>query len=330
MTEKTFQQGEVIFREGEVGMTMYHILDGGVAIYANYGKENQQRLTDLKPGDFFGEMAIIESYPRSASAVALDSGVRVEEITRDELGSFFEEQPQMILRMLHHLSKRLRSLTKDYREVSATIAEMNAEKNKKRSEGLLSRIQKFASVYMASFRKDEESVESQREQQHGTDTGFVKQKETYSKGTVIFKEGETGKCMYCLQSGSVGIYTGYGTEREEKLAELQPNQYFGEMGMLEGEARSATAVALENDTVVEVFYESFLSEMFEKNPTKVLMVFEHLSRRLRKLTKSYLDACKLVYIVSDAEDNQQPVSEEIRLEAARYSRVRVNGYYVYL
>ena len=164
MAEKQFNKGDVIFREGEYGTTMYRILDGAVAIYANYGESGEQKLTELKAGDFFGEMAVIEAFPRSATAVAA-SEVRVDELGKESLSEYFKAEPDMILKIMRHISGRLRERTGDYREVCATIAEMEPGGAKKpRSEGLVAKIKKFAGVFIGSRDLAEFSYEVQREQ----------------------------------------------------------------------------------------------------------------------------------------------------------------------
>ena len=47
MTDKQFKKGEVIFLEGDMGNTLYQIVDGAVTIYAGYGESEQQQLTEL-------------------------------------------------------------------------------------------------------------------------------------------------------------------------------------------------------------------------------------------------------------------------------------------
>ena len=126
--------------------------------------------------------------------------------------------------------------------------------------------------------------------------------ENYGKSTVIFREGEIGKCMYALQSGLVGIYTDYGKHNEKKVAELTANRFFGEMGMLEDEPRSATAIAEEDDTCVEIIRPGDLEELFKKNPFEVDMLLRYLSGRLRKLDQDYTEACKSVYEACRAEE----------------------------
>ena len=78
---------------------------------------------------------------------------------------------------------------------------------------------------------------------------------SYNKGAVIFRQGDPGDCMYDIQFGKVGIFDHYGEPDEKKIADLYTDQLFGEMGLLDHAPRSATAVALEKDTVVSVVSE---------------------------------------------------------------------------
>ena len=114
----------------------------------------------------------------------------------------------------------------------------------------------------------------------------------YRKGTIIFKQGETGNCMYFVHGGTVGIYSNYGTDQQNKLTELYPVACFGEMGMIAGEVRSATAVADSNDTYVEIIRAEDLEELFKTCPVKIDMILRHLSYRLRSLTYDYFNTCK--------------------------------------
>ena len=110
--------------------------------------------------------------------------------------------------------------------------------------------------------------------------------------------------MYYIGSGTVGIYTDYGTDNEVLLAELNENQFFGEMGLIEKLPRSATAVILENDTVLTRLTEEGLDRMFEERPTFVLLAMQHISSRLRRLTKEYGKACKMVAKMHDQENGR--------------------------
>ena len=67
---------------------------------------------------------------------------------------------------------------------------------------------------------------------------------TYSKGKVLFREGDLALTMYVIKAGTVGVYTDYGTSFEKQIAVLEQGDFLGEMGMIEGLPRTATAVVL--------------------------------------------------------------------------------------
>lgn len=318
MTEKHFKQGEVIFREGDWGEALYYVMEGTVGIYTDYGRDGEQMLTTLKKDQCFGEMAVIEAYPRSATAVAMDP-VTAFEVSSGEIVEYFKKEPAMIDELMRNFSNRIRELTKDYADVSATIAELSpGEDPSKRSESLIEKIKKFSKAAANKKFETIESVESRKKiSEVSHSEGYSASVENYSKGTVIFKEGEVGNCMYDIHFGGVGIYKDYGTPNEKCLVKLGPDTFFGEMGMIDAETRSATAVVLENDTTLETITAGDLKGLFEKNPPKLGMILAHMSYRLRKLTNEYVKACKLVYDLDQAEASGN-VSEEIKDQAANY------------
>ncbi|MDR2095014.1 MAG: GGDEF domain-containing protein [Treponema sp.] len=64
------KKGDTIFKEGDEGKEMYILLSGSLNAYVNQSDGTQRQLFDVKPGDFFGEMSIIASEPRSATMTA--------------------------------------------------------------------------------------------------------------------------------------------------------------------------------------------------------------------------------------------------------------------
>ncbi len=67
-SEESFRIGQVIFKEGEGGSALYLILEGQVRISREVSGMGEEALAVLKPGDAFGEMALIDEFPRSADA----------------------------------------------------------------------------------------------------------------------------------------------------------------------------------------------------------------------------------------------------------------------
>lgn len=134
----------------------------------------------------------------------------------------------------------------------------------------------------------------------------------YRKGEVIFRQGDAADTMFDVLFGSVAIFAGYGTDYEKKLTELTAGDTFGEMGMIDHEPRSATAVAMTNQTQIDELREGDLINLFRKNPSKVIAILRMLSRRLRNLTRDYVDVCKTAVDVVAIEETPESVTEETR------------------
>ena len=289
MKEITFNKGDVIFRQGEYGETFYRIEAGSAEVIVNYQQENERKLTEIGAGKYFGELAVLEAYPRSATVIALEDGTKVKEIPEKEINLYFAEEPDKIMELFRHIGDRVRSLTKDYEEASAVYEKLSGGE-KEKDEGLLGRIGKVLGKFFGG-REPEISAETLAEiGKMDLSAGFAKDTVKYNAGTVIFREGEPGRCMYAVHWGQIGIYANYGTPEQKKLTDVMEGQFFGEMGMIQEEARSATAVA-ETDSTLEIIRSEDLAELFEKNPPKVDMILRNLSHRLRRLTIDYSDIC---------------------------------------
>ncbi len=127
------------------------------------------------------------------------------------------------------------------------------------------------------------------------------QTKSFDKGDVIFREGETGDCLYDVYTGRIGVYAAYGTPEQKLLREYLPGQYLGEMGLLDHAPRSATAVALEDQTVVGLVSEEAFGEFFTTNPARVLMILQQMSKNLRRRTSDYIDVCRRIYELAEKE-----------------------------
>ena len=297
MGEKLFSKNEVIFRQGDWGSEFYQVLQGKVRICYDLGEETELILTEVGAGGFFGEMAIIENYPRSATAIALEDGTKLQVIGPEETAGYLEADPEKALMLMEHISDRLRELTKDYNEAGSILAQIKNGEDVTKSGSSAQNLARHRAYGKACYRFENKESEEVRKAwtSSARDNGYSKNVFSYPEGTVLFKEGETGSCMYEIHQGNVGIYKGFGTPKEQLLTTLDINSFFGEMGMITKEPRSATAITLDKKTVIEVIYPEDLKEIFVNNPPKAGMIIGHLSNRLRILTKDYADVCmKLV------------------------------------
>lgn len=88
---------------------------------------------------------------------------------------------------------------------------------------------------------------------------------TYKADEAIFWEGEPGVGMYVVQAGTVAIYKGTSENEREELAKLAHGEFFGELALLDESPRSATAVALEDSTILGLFRPDLL-ELIDRKP----------------------------------------------------------------
>lgn len=106
--EEEFPEGAEIVSLGEAGHTMYVLLEGRVEVLYP-GRSQDLTFARLDAGDFFGEMALLNDEPRSASVRAM-TPVRVLAIEKDDFRSLVEESTQAALALLEALSYRIRSV----------------------------------------------------------------------------------------------------------------------------------------------------------------------------------------------------------------------------
>ena len=106
-TTKSHRKGEIIIREDTVADTFYIIHRGKVAITKKFEDGEEMVLAIQHGGDFFGEMALLDQGPRSASAVALEPTV-VLEISRVDFSILLKKAPLLAYAMMRELSVRLR------------------------------------------------------------------------------------------------------------------------------------------------------------------------------------------------------------------------------
>jgi CRP-like cAMP-binding protein len=102
---RVYQKGEVIFSEYEPGDAFYLIQQGRVQITKIMG-EIEKTLDILQPPEIFGEMAILEEAPRSATAIAYDT-VKVLEFNRANFEVLMMGNPPIALRLLKLFTKRI-------------------------------------------------------------------------------------------------------------------------------------------------------------------------------------------------------------------------------
>lgn len=112
----------VLFQEGDSGQEMYIVLRGMVKVFRG------NRVIDvIKPGDYFGEMAIIENQPRSAGVATLEDSVLLQ-VPLAVFQEYFSRQPKSLVAMMQTLSRRVRrdleTLGREYEQINIMVHDM--------------------------------------------------------------------------------------------------------------------------------------------------------------------------------------------------------------
>ncbi|MBR4544662.1 MAG: cyclic nucleotide-binding domain-containing protein [Oscillibacter sp.] len=137
----------------------------------------------------------------------------------------------------------------------------------------------------------------------------------YPEGAVIFLEGTVSTCMYFIHYGKVGIYAHYGTKDQKLLTTLEAGRFFGEMGMVRGFPRSATAVSMAYGTDVATVTWDTLTEYFHTEPVKVVLLMQQMAARIGELSDDYIGACgEITRMVHEQAQMEQELEH---LRAAR-------------
>ncbi|MBE5926408.1 MAG: DUF2225 domain-containing protein [Lachnospiraceae bacterium] len=106
---RQFAAKEYVCYEGQPGSEMYIILKGSVGIYITSVIGTLTQVAVINEGNFFGEMAIFDNLPRSASCIALEDTLAMA-ITKENLQDFLAACPEIAKQMLENMSGRIRKL----------------------------------------------------------------------------------------------------------------------------------------------------------------------------------------------------------------------------
>lgn len=105
---RSYERGEVIFQEGTQGDVMYVIRKGRILIKRDHAGGRTIALTEMGPGDLFGELAIFDKEARSATAECIEK-TNVVALTSGDVSRVLTRNPEIAVKLLQQLSKRIRA-----------------------------------------------------------------------------------------------------------------------------------------------------------------------------------------------------------------------------
>ena len=117
-----FDPGQIIFSEGAPGSSVFVLIEGSVDVEKSTPDGDQIVLTTLSnQGDIFGEMAIIDVRPRSAT-VRAKSNTRLLSVTKETLFNLFDEYPELMLLVPSNIAKVLAERLQAVDEIMSVLA----------------------------------------------------------------------------------------------------------------------------------------------------------------------------------------------------------------
>jgi CRP-like cAMP-binding protein len=112
-----FRRAETIFSESQPGGSLYVVMSGRIKIFGSSSQGRSKTFAFLEPGDFFGEMSLLDDEVRSASASALEDSVLIM-LKREDFKKLILTRPAMAEAVLKTIAQRLRRANKEIEALS--------------------------------------------------------------------------------------------------------------------------------------------------------------------------------------------------------------------
>lgn len=241
-----FPRGELVYRTGDAGDAIYIIESGQMEVISDAAPE-PETVARLTTGDHFGEMSLLTGKTRSTSVRAvLNTNLWV--LYKSDFDDLLVKYPSISAALSKTLSQRL------------------AEKETVFEETHLRKVTLFADLNASELDDISQHLHPVK----------------YRAGDVIFVESEPGDVMYFIDAGEVKLSSETGRLTETTFELLRPGDFFGEMALLTGNPRSATAQAITDIELWALFKPDF-DDLVLKYPRLSLSLSRALSQRLDRV-----------------------------------------------
>jgi len=268
-----YEKNALIFEQGQTGREMYIIQSGAVEISRMAGDKDEV-LAILGKGDFFGEMALINDEPRSATVRSIQRS-RLLPITKQSLLERGVKDPSVFLHIIRALIVKL----KHGKNISAAIEDMILTDSQLADEYPQPEItiEQPPVVQPPVAKPAVPSAPVPDKQAVAWDPGNLV---SFNDGDTIFCQGDHGDEMFIIVKGMVRICVGEGEDRHE-LFTWGAGEFFGEMAIISDAPRSAAAIA-DGETLLVRIKRAELHELIRTKPEIALHITRTLIRRLQE------------------------------------------------
>lgn len=289
----TFPKGAYITVEGKQNADQFYIVRSGkVQVSKEVQVVSEEGGNILNPGDFFGVISTMSGHSHIETAQAI-SDVSLIAVHRDKFDLLIERNTPVAMKIIELFSRQLRHFDEALaRLTQKTIKAENDVSHLFKIGEFYIKQNQFSLAYYCYHQylkncPDGENVAKAKERMakikpyakpvylDGDDKNFNR---VYPKDTMIFAENMPGKELYIIQKGSIKI-TKMQNDNEMVLAVLKAGDIFGEMSLIENKPRSASAIAIDEATLLAVNRENF-ENMIKTQPQIINRLTTTAAKRL--------------------------------------------------
>ena len=285
---RTFKKGEKIFRQGDPGAEMYIIQSGAVEV-SKMRRGRKVVLALLEKNDFFGEVALIDSKPRSATVTAI-TRTRLLPLSRNTFIERIPYNPDVVLRVLRALSRRIDRMTNTIRSLIGRDEELRQKIFIRGNDLQDNHLLHADTVVQTDGMSRELSQPAGDNHPQASSKDFSaalkfdsKKPVFFLQDQIIFEHGDAGHHMYLILRGAVEVFQAAQNGDDYRIALLGPGDFFGEMALITGGRRTASAKANTPVELLPLNQEDMLNGI-RSDPETGLFFLHVLINRLRAIT----------------------------------------------
>jgi CRP-like cAMP-binding protein len=292
LTLVNFKKGSYIIVEGKQKADyLYIIRSGKVRVSKEVEIVEEEGGNVLSTGDFFGVISTMSSHSHIETAMAL-TDVALISVHREQYGLLIEKNTPIALKIILSFSQKMRFLDEALTRLTFKNTAIEGVEHLFKVGEYYVRQSQYNQAYYAYYKYIQycpkgEFVELAK-QRMAKISPYAKVvhlnpnsddfNRSYPKDTMIFSESEPGKELYIIQKGTVKI-SKIVDENEVMLALLKNGDIFGEMALLENKPRSASAIALEEVSMLVVNKANF-ERMVSSQPQLISKLTQLLAERI--------------------------------------------------
>jgi CRP/FNR family cyclic AMP-dependent transcriptional regulator len=242
---ETVAEMQTFFLEGQSSEKMYLLVEGEVSLL-----RNKKTLDIVRPGEIFGEMAVITQQPRTATAMARKP-CKALSLDAKQFQRAIQGTPEFALMLMNIMNHRLR----------LTLALM-----------------KQTASLPSTAERDEFTVFDKRMMEELVAAFKARPPQNFPATRMIMKEGDAGKNMYVLIKGKVTV-----SIQGKSIERVGPGGVFGEMALVDQSTRAASATATTDCQLLTITRPDFL-DLVKSKPGFAVSLLRAIAERLRHMT----------------------------------------------